>query len=206
MEKLRNVVGPYLHPPEHALVLCADEKSQVQTLDRTRPDLPMRRGSAGTMTHEYQRHGAPTLFAAVELAEGRLIGACTNRRRHQEWIEFVKLIDEPAPPDLNLHVIADNYAAHKHPKVKAWLQRHPRFHMHFIPTSSSWRNLIERWFRDLTDKPIRRGVFTSVKQMIEAITDDIDARHADAKPFVWTATAEDILDKARRARAVLDKA
>lgn len=205
VEKLRDVVGLYLNPPEHALVLCADEKSQVQALDRTQPGLPMKRGRAGTMTHDYKRNGTTTLFAAIELVAGKLIGTCMYRHRHQEWIRFLRLIDAQTPPDLDLHVIADNYAAHKHPKVKSWLKRHPRFHMHFIPTSSSWLNLIERWFRDLTDKQIRRGAFKSVKQLIGVITDYIDAHNAEAEPFVWTATAEDILAKVRRARAVLDK-
>jgi transposase len=205
VEKLRDVVGLYLNPPEHALVLCADEKSQVQALDRTQPGLPMKRGRAGTMTHDYKRNGTTTLFAAIELVEGKLIGTCMNRHRHQEWIKFLKLIDAQTPPDLDLHVIADNYAAHKHPKVKSWLKRHRRFHMHFIPTSSSWLNLIERWFRDLTDKQIRRGVFKTVKQLIGVITDYIDAHNAHTEPFVWTATAEQILAKIRRARAVLDK-
>lgn len=205
VEKLRDVVGLYLNPPEHALVLCADEKSQVQALDRTQPGLPMKRGRAGTMTHDYKRNGTTTLFAAIELAEGKLIGKCMDRHRHQEWIKFLKLIDEQTPPDLDLHVIADNYAAHKHPNVQSWLKRHPRFHMHFIPTSSSWLNLIERWFRDLTDKQIRRGVFKNVKQLISVITDYIDAHNADAEPFVWTAKVADILSKVERARAVLDK-
>ena len=202
--KLVDVVGLYLNPPEHALVLCADEKSQVQALDRTQPGLPMKRGRAGTMTHDYKRNGTTTLFAAIELAQGRLIGMCMKRHRHQEWIKFLKLIDEQTPPDLDLHVIADNYAAHKHAKVKSWLKRHPRFHMHFIPTSSSWLNLIERWFRGLTDKQIRRGVFKSVEQLIETITAYITAHNADARPLVWTAKVEDILAKVRRARATLD--
>ena len=205
VEKLVDVVGLYLNPPEHALVLCADEKSQVQALDRTQPGLPMKRGRAGPMTHDYKRNGTTTLFAAIELAEGKLIGRCMDRHRHQEWIKFLQLIDKETPPDLDLHVIADNYAAHKHPKVKAWLKRHPRFHMHFIPTSSSWLNLIERWFRDLTDKQIRRGVFTSVDQLIGTITAYIDSHNAAAKPLVWTAKVEDILAKIRRARATLDK-
>ena len=205
VEKLVDVVGLYLNPPEHALVLCADEKSQVQALDRTQPGLPMKRGRAGTMTHDYKRNGTTTLFAAIELVEGKLIGTCMDRHRHQEWIKFLKLIDAQTPRDLDLHVIADNYAAHKHPKVKSWLKRHPRFHMHFIPTSSSWLNLIERWFRDLTDKQIRRGVFKSVKQLIGTITDYINAHNADAKPLVWTARVSDILAKVRRARATLDK-
>jgi len=205
VEKLTDVVGLYLNPPEHALVLCADEKSQVQALDRTQPGLPMKRGRAGTMTHDYKRNGTTTLFAAIEMAEGKLIGTCMQRHRHQEWIKFLALIDKETPKDLDLHVIADNYAAHKHPKVKAWLKRHPRFHMHFIPTSSSWLNLIERWFRDLTDKQIRRGVFKNVAQLINTITQYIKGHNTDPKPFAWTAKVEDILAKVRRARAALDK-
>jgi len=205
VEKLVDVVGLYLDPPERALVLSADEKSQVQALNRTQPGLPMKRGRAGTITHDYRRHGTTTLFAAMELAEGRIIAKCMKRHRHQEWIKFLALIDEQTPPELDLHVIADNYAAHKHPKVKAWLKRHPRFHMHFIPTSSSWLNLIERWFREITDKKIRRGSFTSVRQLIESILDYIENHNDDPTPFVWTAGVQDILDKVRRARAALNK-
>ena len=205
VEKLIDVVGLYLNPPEHALVLCADEKSQIQALDRTQPSLPMYPGRCGTMTHDYKRNGTTTLFAAIELAEGRLIGMCMPRHRHQEWIKFLKLIDRQTPARLDLHLIIDNYATHKHEKVKNWLKRHPRFHVHFTPTSSSWLNLIERWFRDLTDKRIRRGVFKSVRQLIQAITDYIDAHNQNPETFRWTAKAEDILAKVRRARAVLDK-
>jgi transposase len=205
IEKVVDVVGLYLNPPERALVLSADEKSQVQALNRTQPSLPMKRGRAGTMTHDYQRNGTTTLFAAMELAEGRIIARCMKRHRHQEWIKFLRLIDEQTPPDLDLHVIVDNYAAHKHPKVKSWLKRHPRFHMHFIPTSSSWLNLIERWFREITDKQIRRGSFTSVERLIESITAFINAHNADPRPFVWTAGVQDILAKVRRAKAALDK-
>lgn len=205
IEKVVDVVGLYLNPPERALVLSADEKSQVQALNRTQPSLPMKRGRAGTMTHDYKRNGTTTLFAAMELAEGHIIATCMKRHRHQEWIKFLKLIDEQTPPDLDLHVIADNYSAHKHPRVKAWLKRHPRFHMHFIPTSSSWLNLIERWFREITEKQIRRGSFTSVEKLIASITAFINAHNADPSPFVWTAGVQDILEKVRRARATLDK-
>ncbi len=205
VEKLTDVVGLYLNPPEHALVLCADEKSQIQALDRTQPSLPIYPGRCGTMTHDYKRHGTTTLFAAIELAKGRLIGKCMPNHRHQEWIKFLKLIDAETPADRELHLIVDNYATHKHPKVKSWLKRHKRFHIHFIPTSSSWLNLIERWFREITDKRIRRGTFTSVTQLIEAIDDFIDDHNADPKSFTWTAQVEDILAKVRRARAVLDK-
>jgi transposase len=205
VEKLVDVVGLYLNPPEKALVLCADEKSQIQALDRTQPGLPLKKGRCGTMTHDYKRNGTTTLFAAIELAAGQLIGTCMPRHRHQEWIKFLRLIDERTPGDLDLHLIVDNYATHKHPKVKSWLKRHPRFHMHFTPTSSSWLNLIERWFRDITDQRIRRGVFHSVKQLVAAIDGYIAEHNENPRSFVWTAKAEAILAKVRRARAVLDK-
>ena len=205
VEKLIDVVGLYLDPPEHALVLCADEKSQIQALDRTQPGLPLKKGRCGTMTHDYKRNGTTTLFAALEVAEGRLIGTCMNRHRHQEWIKFLKLIDAETPEELDLHLIVDNYATHKHPKVKAWLKRHRRFHMHFTPTASSWLNLVERWFREITDRRIRRGTFGNVKQLQQAITDYIDAHNEDPKAFKWTAKADAILAKVRRARATLDK-
>lgn len=204
-EKLVDVVGLYVNPPEHALVLSCDEKSQIQALDRTQKSLPLYPGRLGTMTHDYKRHGTTTLFAALNVAEGIVIGECMPRHRHQEWIKFLKLIDESTDPKLDLHLIADNYATHKHPKVKRWLARHPRFHLHFIPTSSSWLNLVERWFRDLTDRRLRRGVFRSVPLLIEAIHDYIDHHNDTHRGFVWTAKAEDILAKVRRARAVLDK-
>jgi transposase len=205
VEKLTDVVGLYLSPPEHALVLSCDEKSQIQALDRTQPGLPLKKGRCGTMTHDYKRHGTTTLFAAIEMAEGKLIGTCMPRHRHQEWIKFLELIDQQTPPELDLHLIVDNYSTHKHPKVKRWLKRHARFHMHFIPTSSSWLNMIERWFREITDKRIRRSAFTSVPQLIEAITAYIDQHNEHPNAFVWTAKVEDILGKVRRARAVLDK-
>jgi len=202
-EKLIDVVGLYLDPPEHALVLCADEKSQIQALDRTQPGLPLKKGRCGTMTHDYKRNGTTTLFAAIEMADGKLIGTCMNKHRHHEWIKFLALIDKETPDELDLHLIVDNYATHKHPKVNAWLKKHPRFHIHFIPTSSSWLNLIERWFREITDKRIRRGAFKSVTELIKAITDYIGNHNADPKPFIWTAKVEDILPKVERARAVL---
>jgi transposase len=205
VEKLVDVVGLYLSPPEHALVLSCDEKSQIQALDRTQPGLPLKKGRCGTMTHDYKRHGTTTLFAALEMAEGKLIGKCMPRHRHQEWIKFLELIDQQTPAELALHLIADNYSTHKHPKVQRWLQRHPRFHMHFIPTSSSWLNLVERWFREITDKRIRRDAFTSVPQLIAAIEDFIQHHNENPKPFIWTAKVQDILEKVRRARAVLDK-
>ncbi len=205
VEKLIDVVGLYLDPPEHALVLCADEKSQIQALDRTQPGLPLKKGRCGTMTHDYKRNGTTTLFAALNVAEGRLIGKCMNRHRHQEWIKFLKLIDAETAKDLDLHMIVDNYATHKHPKVKSWLRRHRRFHMHFTPTASSWMNLVERWFREITDKRIRRGTFNNVKQLQQAITDYIDEHNEAPKAFKWTAKADAILEKVRRARAVVDK-
>jgi transposase len=205
VEKLTDIVGLYLDPPEHALVLCADEKSQIQALDRTQPGLPIKKGRCGTMTHDYKRNGTTTLFAAMDTAEGHLIGTCMPRHRHQEWIKFLKMIDEYTPPDLDLHVIVDNYATHKHPKVKAWLKRHPRFHMHFTPTSSSWLNLVERWFRELTDKRVRRGVFRSLDELINAITDFINAHNDHPQRFIWTAPVQRILEKVQRARKTLDK-
>jgi transposase len=205
VEKLVDVVGLYLNPPEHALVLCADEKSQIQALDRTQPSLPLKKGRCGTMTHDYKRNGTTTLFAALNVMEGQLIGKCMPRHRHQEWIKFLKLIDQQTPPDLDLHLIVDNYSTHKHPNVQKWLKRHPRFHMHFIPTSSSWLNMVERWFREITDKRIRRGSFHSVPQLIAVIDAYIAEHNQNPRSFVWTAKAEAILEKVRRARAVLDK-
>jgi transposase len=206
IEKVVDVVGLYLNPPEHALVLCADEKTSVQALDRTQPGLPIKKGRLGTMTHDYKRNGTTTLFAALEMAEGSVITTCMDRHRHQEWIKFLNLIDRQTPASLDLHLIVDNYATHKHPKVKAWHKRHRRFHFHFVPTSSSWLNLVERWFRDLTDKQIRRGVFHSVDDLIAAIQAYVEHHNNHPKPFVWTAKAEDIIAKYRRAKAVLDKA
>jgi transposase len=203
--KLIDVVGLYLDPPEHSLVLCVDEKSQIQALDRTQKSLPIYPGRCATMTHDYKRNGTTTLFAALDVAKGRLIGQCMPRHRHQEFIKFLKQIDAETPPELDLHLIVDNYATHKHPNVQEWLKRHRRFHMHFIPTSSSWLNLVERWFREITDKRIRRGVFKSVEQLITAIQAYIEAHNSDPKPFVWTAKAQDILEKVGRARAVLNK-
>lgn len=204
-EKLVDVVGLYLNPPEHALVLSCDEKSQIQALDRTQKSLPMFPGRLKTLTHDYKRNGTTTLFAAIELAGGRIIADCMPRHRHQEWIKFLKKIDAETPPDLDLHLIVDNYATHKHPKVKNWLRRHKRFHVHFTPTSSSWLNVIERWFRDITHNRIRNGVFRSVEQLEQAIYDYIKHHNANPKTFVWTKKAEDILEKVKRARAALNK-
>ena len=205
-EKLIDVVGLYLNPPEKALVLSVDEKSQIQALDRTQRSLPLVPGRCGTMTHDYKRNGTTTLFAALEMAHGEVIATCMPRHRHQEWIKFLRQIDAETPEEFDLHLIADNYATHKHPKVKAWLKRHKRFHMHFIPTSSSWLNVVERFFRDLTDKRLRRGVFRSVRQLIAAIKAYIDAHNDDPKPFVWKKTVDEILAKVGRARAALDNA
>jgi transposase len=204
-EKLVDVVGLYLDPPEHALVLSCDEKSQIQALDRTQKSLPLFPGRLKTMTHDYKRNGTTTLFAAIDLAEGRIIAECMPRHRHQEWLKFLKKIDAETPAELDLHLIVDNYATHKHPKVQSWLKRHKRFHVHIIPTSSSWLNVIERWFRDITDQRIRRGAFRSVAELEAAIQDYINHHNAAPKSFVWTAKAEEILEKVRRARAALNK-
>jgi transposase len=204
-EKLEDVVGLYLSPPEHALVLSCDEKTQIQALDRTQKGLPIHPGRCGTMTHDYKRNGTTTLFAALAVAEGKVIGTCMQKHRHQEWIKFLKLIDEETPPELDLHLIVDNYATHKHPKVQAWLKRHKRFHVHFTPTSSSWLNLVERWFREITDQRIRRGTFRSVEQLIQAIAEYIQHNNQTPKPFVWTAKATEILAKVQRARKSLEK-
>lgn len=206
VEKLIDVVGLYLNPPEHALVLCADEKSQIQALDRTQKSLPLFPGRRGTMTHDYKRNGTTTLFAAIERAEGRLIATCMPKHRHQEWIKFLRLIDKQTPPELDLHLIIDNYATHKHPRVQSWLKRHRRFHIHFIPTSSSWLNLIERWFREITEKRIRRGTFSGVQQLVHAIMAFVEEHNANPKAFTWTAQVDDILEKVAQARAALDKA
>ena len=204
IEKLIDVVGLYLSPPEHALVFCCDEKSQIQALDRTQPGLPLKKGRCGTMTHDYVRHGTTALFSALELLEGRVISKCQKRHRHQEWLKFLKLIDAETPAELDLHLIVDNYATHKHAKVKAWLTRHPRFHMHFIPTSSSWLNLVERFFREIITKRIRRGAFRSVAALEQAIHDYIAAHNAAPKPFVWTAQLHELLPKIIRAHETLD--
>jgi transposase len=205
VEKLVDVVGLYLDPPEHALVLSCDEKSQIQALDRTQKSLPLFPGRLKTLTHDYKRNGTTTLFAAIELAEGKIIAECMPRHRHQEWIRFLKKIDAETPPELDLHLIVANYSTHKHPKVQSWLKRHQRFHMHFIPTSSSWLNVIERWFRDITHNRIRNGVFRSVQQLEQAIRDYIADHNANPTTFVWTKKAEDILAKVSRARAALNK-
>jgi transposase len=203
-DKLVDVVGLYLNPPDQAVVFCMDEKSQIQALDRTQPSLPMTKGRAGTMTHDYKRNGTTTLFAALDVATGAVIGRCLPKHRHTEFLAFLKVIDREVPGRLQIHLILDNYATHNHPNVKTWLAKHPRFHLHFTPTSSSWLNLVERWFRDLTVKAIRRGVFPSVPDLIAAIERYLDVNNTDPTPLVWTATAESILAKVQRARIKLD--
>jgi transposase len=203
VEKLEDIVGLYLNAPEHALVLSCDEKSQVQALDRTQPGLPLKKGRAATYTHDYKRHGTTTLFAALSVADGTVISTCQNRHRHQEWLKFLKLIDTSTPAEKDLHLIVDNYATHKHPKVKAWLARHPRIHIHFTPTSASWLNMVERFFRDITMRSLRRGVFRSVPELIGAIETYIASYNSNPTPFVWTAKAADILAKVSRARQKL---
>ncbi len=202
--KLIDVVGLYLNPPDNAVVLCMDEKSSVQALDRTQPSLPMKKGRAGTMTSDYKRHGTTTLFAALNVLTGVVVGQCLPRHRHEEFLKFLKTIDKQTPQGLDIHLILDNYATHKHANVRAWLAKHPRFHLHFTPTSSSWLNLVERWFRDLTDKALRRGVFHSVPDLIVAIEAYLQASNDDPKPFVWTASADAILEKVRRGRVALN--
>jgi transposase len=204
LEKLSDVVGLYLNPPDQALVLCVDEKSQIQALDRTQPGLPLKKGRCGTMTHDYKRNGTTTLFAALSMLDGKVIGDCMPRHRHQEFIRFLKKIDAETPPELDLHLIVDNYGTHKHARVKSWLRRHPRFHLHFTPTSSSWLNLVERWFRNLTDKRIRRGSFESVPELIAAIEDYLTQSNQNPHVFVWTASADRILAKIAKCKEALD--
>jgi transposase len=203
-EKLEAIVGLYLNPPEHAMVFCVDEKSQIQALDRTQPSLPIKKGRCGTMTHDYKRNGTVTLFAALNTLDGAVLSMCDDRHRHQEWLRFLRLIDELNPEAKEVHLIADNYATHKHPKVQRWLKRHPRIHMHFTPTSSSWLNMVERFFRDLTTKRIRRGVFRNIEDLIAAIDEYVEQHNTAPKPFIWTAKARDILAKVNRARRALD--
>jgi len=203
VEKLYDVVGLYLNPPDKSLVLCVDEKSQIQALDRTQPGLPIKKGRCGTMTHDYKRNGTTTLFAALSMLDGKVIGDCMPRHRHQEFIRFLKKIEAETPAHLDLHLIVDNYGTHKHPRVKSWIRRHPRFHLHFIPTSSSWLNMIERWFRELTDKRIRRGTFRSVPDLITAIQAYLDHHNQRPRVFVWTASVERIMAKAAESKEVL---
>ncbi len=203
VEKVRDITGLYMNPPDHAVVFCVDEKSQIQALDRTQPGLPMKRGRCGTRTHDYKRHGTTTLYAALSMLDGTVIGQCLPRHRSQEFIRFLTTVDEQTPAELDLHLIVDNSSTHKSPPVKAWLKRHPRFHLHFTPTSSSWLNMVERWFRELTDKRIRRGSFTSVAQLMAAIYDYLDHYNQSPKPFLWTKGADMILAKIDRCKAAL---
>jgi transposase len=205
LEKLTDVVGLYLNPPDKAMVLCIDEKSQIQALDRTQPGLPLKKGRCGTMTHDYKRNGTTTLFAALEVAQGKVVGQCYARHRHQEFLKFLKQIDQEFPGDVALHVVMDNYGTHKHPRIQNWFKRHPRFVAHFIPTSSSWLNLVERWFGEITRKRLRRGVFVSVEDLQAAITEFLQAWNSDPKPFVWTATVESIAAKLSRCKQTLER-
>jgi len=198
VEKLEDIVGLYMSPPEHALVLCCDEKSQVQALDRSQPGLPLKKGRAQTMTHDYKRNGTTTLFAALNILDGQVIGQCQPHHTHAEWLKFLKKIDRETPKDKTLHLIVDNYATHKHPIVQKWLAKHPRFVMHFTPTSASLLNMVERFFRDITTEWIRRGVFTSVPELVTAIDECIAHHNTKPKPFIWTKSARDILQKVVR--------
>ena len=204
IEKLHDVVGLYLNPPDKALVLCVDEKSQIQALDRTQPGLPIKQGRCGTMTHDYKRNGTTTLFAALNMLDGKVIGDCMPRHRHQEFIRFLQLINVKTPIDLDLHLIVDNYGTHKHPRVQSWLKRHPRFHLHFTPTSSSWLNMVERWFREITDKRIRRGSFENVPDLITAIMHYIEIHNQNPHIFVWSASVESIMAKISKCKEVLE--
>jgi transposase len=204
-DKLEAIVGLYLNPPEHALVLCVDEKSQIQALDRTQPGLPMKKGRGATMTHDYKRNGTTTLFAALNTANGEVFGLCQENHRHQEWLKFLRMINQTIPANKQIYLICDNYATHKHARVQRWLQNHKRFHIRFTPTSASWLNMIERFFRDLTHNRIRRGVFQDLEQLITAIGDYIDDHNKNPKPFIWTAKANDILEKVTRAQTALNK-
>ena len=203
VEKLEDIVGLYLSPPEHAIVLCCDEKSQVQALDRTQPGLPLKKGRASTMTHDYKRNGTTTLFAALNVLDGQVIAQCQQRHRHDEWLKFLKKIDRETPKDKTLHLIADNYATHKHPNVQEWLEKHPRFNMHFTPTSASWLNMVERFFRDISENRLRRGVFCNVPELVTAIEEYVAHHNSKPKPFIWTASARDILQKVIRANSRL---
>jgi len=204
IEKLYDVVGLYMNPPDKSLVLCVDEKSQIQALDRTQPGLPLKKGRCGTMTHDYKRNGTTTLFAALSMLDGKVIGDCMPRHRHQEFIRFLKKIDEETPLGLDLHLIVDNYSTHKHPRVESWINRHSRFHLHFIPTSSSWVNMVERWFREITDKRIRRGSFQNVSSLIDAIKEYMKNHNQNPKVFVWSASVESILVKIAKCKEALD--
>lgn len=203
-DKLTDVVGLYLNPPDKAIVLCVDEKSQIQALQRTQPGLPMKKGRCGTMTHDYKRHGTTTLFAALNVLDGRVIGECMAKHRHQEFLRFLRRLDHEFSGRTSLHLIIDNYGTHKQPKVREWVERHPRFRLHFTPTASSWLNLVERWFRELTEKRVRRGSFNSVPELIAAINEYLAASNADPKPFVWHASAQAILNKLAHCKAIYE--
>jgi putative transposase len=198
VEKVRDIVGLYLNPPDKAVVLCVDEKTQVQALDRTQPLLPMGLGYVEGVTHDYIRHGTTTLFAALDVATGQVITQCKPRHRHQEYLSFLRQIEKSVPTDLDLHLIVDNYATHKHPKVRAWLAQRPRFHVHYTPTYTSWLNQVERWFGIITQRAIRRGSFSSVKELIARIKQFVAAYNKNSAPFIWTATADSILEKLQR--------
>lgn len=205
LEKLTDVVGLYLNPPDKAIVLCIDEKSQIQALDRTQPGLPIKKGRCGTMTHDYKRNGTTTLFAALDVLEGKVIGDCYKRHRHQEFLKFLRRIDREFPGKMPVHLVMDNYGTHGTPEVKAWLQHHARFVVHYVPTSCSWLNLIERWFAELTNKRIRRGSFLSVEDLIAAIEEFLAVWNEKPKPFVWTATVDSIVSKLNRCRQTLEQ-
>ena len=204
VEKLKDVVGLYLNPPEHSLIFSLDEKTQIQALDRTQLPLPLTRGHAQTVTHDYKRNGTTSLFAALDILKGEVIGTCLKRHRHQEFIKFLKQIDKAVEKDLEIHCIVDNYSTHKHPKVKEWLKKHPQFHFHFIPTSSSWLNLVERWFGEITRKRIRRGTFQSVDELIKAINEYILINNQNPRPFIWTKTADEIIEKVNRCKGMME--
>jgi len=197
VEKLTDVVGLYMNPPDNAAVLCFDEKTMIQALDRTQPGLPLKPGKAGTMTHDYKRNGTVDLYAALDILSGQVVGRCTARHRHQEFLSFLRKLDREFPKSLDLHVVLDNSSAHSHPKVRRWLAAHPRFRLHFVPTSSSWLNMVEGVFSELTKKRLRRGVFASVDDLVKAIFDYLEHRNRDPQPFVWTASVESILAKLR---------
>ena len=205
VEKLQDVVGLYIAPPEKAVVFSVDEKSQIQALDRTQPGLPMKKGRAGTMTHDYKRNGTTTLFAALNVATGEVRDECLPRHRHDEFLLFLKKLEKQTDRALDLHIIADNYATHKHPEVNAWLAAHPRVQLHFTPTSASWVNLVERFFAEITDKAIRRGVFKNVRELEAAIRTFIETRNRNPRPYVWTASIASILEKVGRARSALKR-
>ena len=202
--KLRDVVGLYVDPPAHAIVLSVDEKSQIQALDRTQPGLPMKKGRLGTMTHDYKRHGTTTLFAALNVLEGKVIGRCMQRHRHQEFIRFLNAIEADIPAGKGVHVILDNYAAHKHAKVRAWLGRHERFTFHFVPTSCSWLNAVEGFFAKLSKRRLKRGVFRSIVDLQIAINRFLDETNDNPKPFTWTADPDKIIAAVKRGHQVLD--